>query len=105
MERRRNEGAGKTGEPRENPLTNIFRERFPHAKIRSDPAGDWTRISLVGGEQANSSATVALHVSMEQRRDEKEREKREIPEKTYRPAASSGTIPPMRKSGNDPAVD
>ncbi|KAJ8880239.1 hypothetical protein PR048_016705 [Dryococelus australis] len=33
--------------------------RFPHAKIRSDPAGDWTRITLVGGEQANRSATVA----------------------------------------------
>ncbi|KAJ8894224.1 hypothetical protein PR048_006836 [Dryococelus australis] len=33
--------------------------RFPHAKIRSDPAGDSTRIALVVGEQANRSASVA----------------------------------------------
>ncbi|KAJ8896830.1 hypothetical protein PR048_002176 [Dryococelus australis] len=33
--------------------------RFPHAKIRCDPAGDCTRIVLVGGEQANRSVTVA----------------------------------------------
>ncbi|KAJ8873704.1 hypothetical protein PR048_024536 [Dryococelus australis] len=37
--------------------------RFPHARIRSDPAGDRTRIALVGDEQANRSATVASHVT------------------------------------------
>ncbi|KAJ8876769.1 hypothetical protein PR048_021216 [Dryococelus australis] len=38
--------------------------RYPHAKIRSDPAGFETRIALVGGEQANHSATVAPCILM-----------------------------------------
>ncbi|KAJ8888262.1 hypothetical protein PR048_007749 [Dryococelus australis] len=33
--------------------------RFPHARLRNDPAGDWARTALVGSEQANRSATAA----------------------------------------------
>ncbi|KAJ8867920.1 hypothetical protein PR048_031729 [Dryococelus australis] len=33
--------------------------RFPHAKVRSDPAGDRTRFALSGGEQSNRSTITA----------------------------------------------
>ncbi|KAJ8872674.1 hypothetical protein PR048_026285 [Dryococelus australis] len=75
--------------------------RFPHAKIRNESAGDLTRITLMGGEQANRSATVASNeVSKEQRRNV--RGEREIPEKTRRPAASPGTIPTCKNPGATP---
>ncbi|KAJ8879848.1 hypothetical protein PR048_020465, partial [Dryococelus australis] len=54
MEQRLNERAGETGDPRDGPPNQRHRPaRFPHAKIRSDPAADYARIASVGGGQAN----------------------------------------------------
>ncbi|KAJ8869222.1 hypothetical protein PR048_030794 [Dryococelus australis] len=55
------QGRGETGDPRENPLTSgIVRGHNSHMrKSRSGPTGDRARFALVGGEQANHSATVA----------------------------------------------
>ncbi|KAJ8895468.1 hypothetical protein PR048_000801 [Dryococelus australis] len=58
MEQRRNERAWETGDPRENPPTN----GLVRHDSRIDPAGDSTRIALVGGEQANRSATAGSRV-------------------------------------------
>ncbi|KAJ8866646.1 hypothetical protein PR048_032507 [Dryococelus australis] len=52
-------GRGKRETPRKPSDQRHRPARFQHAKIRAYPAGDWTRIDLVGGEQANKSATVA----------------------------------------------
>ncbi|KAJ8866084.1 hypothetical protein PR048_033608 [Dryococelus australis] len=52
------------GDPRENTRPSAASSsKILHAKIRSDPAGDRARIALVGGEQANRSAAVALCTS------------------------------------------
>ncbi|KAJ8880447.1 hypothetical protein PR048_016916 [Dryococelus australis] len=50
---------GETGDPRENPPTSdIVRHDSHWQKSGSDPAGDWTRTTLVVGEQAKRSATL-----------------------------------------------
>ncbi|KAJ8879133.1 hypothetical protein PR048_019739, partial [Dryococelus australis] len=71
MEQRRNEGpggGGGTGNLREKPADQRHRPaRFSHVNIRSDPAGDQTRIALVGSEQANRSATMAPKSTMLQK--------------------------------------
>ncbi|KAJ8870031.1 hypothetical protein PR048_029042 [Dryococelus australis] len=59
MERRRNEGAGKTGNPVENPPTNGIVRHDSHLRKSGDPSGDRARFALVGGKRANRSATVA----------------------------------------------
>ncbi|KAJ8887519.1 hypothetical protein PR048_013735 [Dryococelus australis] len=60
MEQRLNERAGETGDPRENPPTSgIIRSDSHMRKFGSDPAGGRTLSALVGGEQANRSATPA----------------------------------------------
>ncbi|KAJ8877576.1 hypothetical protein PR048_022031 [Dryococelus australis] len=41
-----------------SPIKPADQRQFPHAKIRSDLAGDGTRIAFSGGEQANRSAIV-----------------------------------------------
>ncbi|KAJ8883410.1 hypothetical protein PR048_015253 [Dryococelus australis] len=51
------DGAGMKG--REKRKIPEETRRFPNSKIRSNPAGDCTRIALVGGEHANRSATAA----------------------------------------------
>ncbi|KAJ8883032.1 hypothetical protein PR048_014871 [Dryococelus australis] len=53
MELRWNEGAGETGDPRENPPANDIVRHDSHLKIRA-------RFTLVGSERVNRSATVAL---------------------------------------------
>ncbi|KAJ8890578.1 hypothetical protein PR048_010087 [Dryococelus australis] len=58
MERHRNGGAEETGDPRENPLTNGIVWHDSYLRKSGDPAGDWTRFALVGGELANRLATV-----------------------------------------------
>ncbi|KAJ8873954.1 hypothetical protein PR048_024794 [Dryococelus australis] len=51
MEKRQNEGAGKTVNPRENPPTSgIVRHDSHMLKSGTDPAGNQTRFALVGGE-------------------------------------------------------
>ncbi|KAJ8866209.1 hypothetical protein PR048_032052 [Dryococelus australis] len=60
---RRKEGAWETGDPQENPSTSGI---VPHEKIRSGPAGDGTRFTLVGGKQASRSAT-AVHMQVARR--------------------------------------
>ncbi|KAJ8866400.1 hypothetical protein PR048_032243 [Dryococelus australis] len=40
MERRRNEGAGETGDPRENPQTSGIVRHDSHLRKSGDPAGD-----------------------------------------------------------------
>ncbi|KAJ8866051.1 hypothetical protein PR048_033575 [Dryococelus australis] len=51
---------GKTGDPRENPPTSGMVRHDSHMrKSGGDPAGYGTRFALVGGEQANRSATAA----------------------------------------------
>ncbi|KAJ8871794.1 hypothetical protein PR048_028134 [Dryococelus australis] len=149
MERRWNESAGKTGDPRENPLTSgIIRHDSHMRKSGSGPAGDLTGFTLVGGEQAIRSVTAAPALLKNKtnftcnfyffhavcylrfipkinrmteilaapnivvlKADEGEcgaapecegRGKREIPEKTRRPAASSGTIPTCENPGATP---
>ncbi|KAJ8874349.1 hypothetical protein PR048_025197 [Dryococelus australis] len=52
------EGGGNGRSPRRPADQRHHPARFPHAKIRGDPAGYLTRIALVGGELANRSATV-----------------------------------------------
>ncbi|KAJ8887552.1 hypothetical protein PR048_013768 [Dryococelus australis] len=67
MERCRNEGAGETGDPRENPPTNGIDRHDSHIRKSGDQAG-------VGGERANLSATTAPRQSAEHAlvsRDEK----------------------------------
>ncbi|KAJ8866179.1 hypothetical protein PR048_033703 [Dryococelus australis] len=58
---RRNLGGGaeETGDPRKDPPTNGIVLHDSHLRKSDDPAGDWTRIALVGGERANRSATAA----------------------------------------------
>ncbi|KAJ8895276.1 hypothetical protein PR048_000601 [Dryococelus australis] len=56
--------------------------RFQHAKIRSDPTGDRTRIALVGGEQANRSWVCNRHT-----RPRRGMSDEGDPEKIRRPAA------------------
>ncbi|KAJ8871512.1 hypothetical protein PR048_027834 [Dryococelus australis] len=55
MEQHRNEGAGETGDPRENPPIKGIVRHDPHMRKSGDPAG----IALVAGERANRSATEA----------------------------------------------
>ncbi|KAJ8875266.1 hypothetical protein PR048_023161 [Dryococelus australis] len=55
----RNEWAEETGDPRETPPINGIVRHDSHLRKSSDPAGDSTRFALVGGEQANRSATAA----------------------------------------------
>ncbi|KAJ8893945.1 hypothetical protein PR048_006546 [Dryococelus australis] len=93
-------GRGKRKIPEKNlPTNGIVRPaRFPHTRIRSDPAGDLTQIVLVGGEQANRSATVSTKQSRNARAGETgdPREKPPI----------SGIVRQdshMRKSVSDPA--
>ncbi|KAJ8876697.1 hypothetical protein PR048_021144 [Dryococelus australis] len=52
MEHRQNEGAGETGDPRQNPLTNGIVRHDSHWRKFGDPAGDWTPFASVGGEQS-----------------------------------------------------
>ncbi|KAJ8873654.1 hypothetical protein PR048_024479 [Dryococelus australis] len=52
-------GRWETGGPRENPPTNAIVRHDSHMRKSGDPAGDWARFALVGGERANRSATVA----------------------------------------------
>ncbi|KAJ8874141.1 hypothetical protein PR048_024983 [Dryococelus australis] len=54
---RRNERAGETGDPRENPRNNDIVRHDSHLPKSGDPTGDWARFGLVGGERANRSAT------------------------------------------------
>ncbi|KAJ8881590.1 hypothetical protein PR048_018075 [Dryococelus australis] len=57
---RQNKSARKTGNIRENPPTScIVRHDYHLRKSGNGPAGDLSRIALVGGEQANRSATAA----------------------------------------------
>ncbi|KAJ8895732.1 hypothetical protein PR048_001070 [Dryococelus australis] len=73
MEQRRNEKAGETGDSREYPLTNgIIRHNSHMRTSGSEPTGD--------GAYGAASEYIGLG-------------NREIPVKTHRPAASSGTIP------------
>ncbi|KAJ8884872.1 hypothetical protein PR048_011068 [Dryococelus australis] len=58
-EQRWNERAEETGDPRENPPTNGIVRHDSHMRESGDPAGDGARFALVGGEQANRSATAA----------------------------------------------
>ncbi|KAJ8879686.1 hypothetical protein PR048_020294 [Dryococelus australis] len=54
MERRWNAGVGETGVPRENPPASGIVQHDSHIrKSGSEPAGDRTRIALVGGECAS----------------------------------------------------
>ncbi|KAJ8867261.1 hypothetical protein PR048_031060 [Dryococelus australis] len=110
----RNERAGETGDPRQNPPTSgIVRPLSPLVKIQSEPGRDWNRFALVEGVQSNRSVTAApglqrfgrlltamscesmrvVEVNMEQRQNEGARKTGDPREKTRRPAASSGTIP------------
>ncbi|KAJ8887680.1 hypothetical protein PR048_013898 [Dryococelus australis] len=73
------------------------------------PGDSWSTTSTSGGRRARSSfspssATRASrsHTECECRRDMWGRGKREIPEKTRRPAASSGTIPTRENPGVAP---
>ncbi|KAJ8872638.1 hypothetical protein PR048_026246 [Dryococelus australis] len=50
MVRRRNEGAGETGDLRENPPTNGIVQHDFHLRKSGDPAGDGTRFASAGGE-------------------------------------------------------
>ncbi|KAJ8884802.1 hypothetical protein PR048_010998 [Dryococelus australis] len=51
---------GKTGDPRENLATRgIVRHDSHLRKSGSDPAGDWARFALVGGELSNRPASMA----------------------------------------------
>ncbi|KAJ8897783.1 hypothetical protein PR048_003133 [Dryococelus australis] len=52
---------GFRGSPRKPANQRHRPARFPHVKIRSDPAGDSTRIASAGGEQSNRSATCSLY--------------------------------------------
>ncbi|KAJ8878308.1 hypothetical protein PR048_018885 [Dryococelus australis] len=59
MEQRRDARTGKTGEPRENPLTSdIDRHDSPARKSGSDLAGNRTQFPYVGGEYTNHTTTI-----------------------------------------------
>ncbi|KAJ8886050.1 hypothetical protein PR048_012256 [Dryococelus australis] len=58
-------GAGKTGDPRENPPTSGIVRHDSHLRISCDPARDRTRSSLVGGGRDNRSATVSKNSTRE----------------------------------------
>ncbi|KAJ8878414.1 hypothetical protein PR048_018992 [Dryococelus australis] len=122
---------GGTEDPRENPPTNCIVRHDSHVrKSGVTRPGIKTRSAMLGGEQANRSATVApmaqaatnykivdiwatLDIEI-LRVDEggvrrvwssagmQGRRKREIPEKTRRPAASSGTIRRCESAGVTP---
>ncbi|KAJ8894438.1 hypothetical protein PR048_007092 [Dryococelus australis] len=62
MEQRRNERAGETGDPRENPPTNGIVRHDSHMRKFGV-----TQIALVGGEQANRSATRVSRALYERR--------------------------------------
>ncbi|KAJ8865889.1 hypothetical protein PR048_033412 [Dryococelus australis] len=64
MERRRNEGAGETGDPRGNPSTKGTARHVSHLRKSGDLTGDW---NLVEGERANRSATVPLPPPLRER--------------------------------------
>ncbi|KAJ8888363.1 hypothetical protein PR048_007853 [Dryococelus australis] len=123
MEQCRNVRAGETGDPRENPLTSGHRpDRFTRTKIREwlHPTGIRTRFALEGGNDKQGGlphrgpieAVEVVTSDCSRRLDMaflvggnlrgggngmRGRGKREVPEKTYRPAASSYTF---RKSEN-----
>ncbi|KAJ8887576.1 hypothetical protein PR048_013793 [Dryococelus australis] len=60
------EGRGNGRSPRKPADQRHSPARFLHAKIRSDPAGDWTLIALVGGEQYNHNTTAATTSNLNQ---------------------------------------
>ncbi|KAJ8866343.1 hypothetical protein PR048_032186 [Dryococelus australis] len=89
MEQRLNARAGETGDPRENPLTSgIVRHDSHMPKSGSNPGGNRTWFALVGCLESVEAAP-----------KRKGEEKREIPEKTHRPVALSGTIPTCENPG------
>ncbi|KAJ8897822.1 hypothetical protein PR048_003175 [Dryococelus australis] len=66
MEQRRNEVMRETGNHRENPPTsNIVQHDSHMRKSGSDPAGKRTRFVLVGGKQANRSASAAPYHTLQ----------------------------------------
>ncbi|KAJ8870588.1 hypothetical protein PR048_029611 [Dryococelus australis] len=65
VEQHRNERAGETGDPRENPPANGIVRHDSHLRKSGSPAGDRIQFGLVGDERANRSATVAPLLSEE----------------------------------------
>ncbi|KAJ8870797.1 hypothetical protein PR048_027096 [Dryococelus australis] len=124
MEQHRNESAGETGDPRENPPTSgIVRHDSYLRKSGVNRPGIGPGFVLVGGEQSNRSATVApLKLRMSDQiwaalnievwrsgegqygvaSERKSGKKREITEKTLPASGIVRHDSHMRKSGSDP---
>ncbi|KAJ8869892.1 hypothetical protein PR048_028901 [Dryococelus australis] len=59
---------GRNGNTQRKPADKRHRPaRFPHAKIRDEPARDRTRIALVGGERPSHCATAAPRITFKKR--------------------------------------
>ncbi|KAJ8876692.1 hypothetical protein PR048_021139 [Dryococelus australis] len=115
--RRRNEGAGETGDPRENPLTKwaspdtIPTCENPVTRPGIEPSSSWWEVSVF---LAQPPWPLRIEVSIDQRRNEEAGETGDllenppkirsepIPEKIRRPAASPVTIPTCENPGAIP---
>ncbi|KAJ8884319.1 hypothetical protein PR048_016176 [Dryococelus australis] len=91
------------GDPRENPPTNGIVRYESHLRKSGEPAGDRTWFALVRGERPNRSGHHDLVESEYGAASEcSSGRNKEIPEKTHRPAVSSGTISTSKNLGPPP---